>query len=272
MASLVLAARALAQPTTQPKQQAGDLTKRAIAKSQAGDHQAAIELYLQAYDIVPLAMLLSNVGAEYQKLKKPADALKYFCMYLEKDPKGGTASFATTQAKLLRHDLGDDDVTDADVCQPRAKPVEPPKLPPPMTTPQPPPSPPATPPATPPAAPTPTVVDRGGTLRVTGLGLGVVGLIGLGVGGYFGWKAKDLADQITNHPIGDPWPSDIKQIEADGEAAERKQVIFLAAGGALAVTGTVLYFMGRSRRSERTVAVQPTATPDTLGLAISGGF
>ena len=57
----------------------------AIAKSQANEHQGAIDLYLQAYAIVPLPVLLSNIGAEYQLITKPVEALKYFCKYLEAD-------------------------------------------------------------------------------------------------------------------------------------------------------------------------------------------
>ena len=88
---LVLAATpALAQPRSNPtpKEQAAELVKKAIAKSDAGDHQGAIDLYLEAYKLAPLHSLLSNVGTEYQKAGKNIDALRYFCMYLEKDPTG----------------------------------------------------------------------------------------------------------------------------------------------------------------------------------------
>src|ERR1044071_7030089 len=91
LASLTLASAAalpvLADPqppTDKDKQLANDLTKKAIVKSQAGDHNAAIDLYLKAYTIVPNSILLSNIGTDFQASGKPAQALRYFCMYLDK--------------------------------------------------------------------------------------------------------------------------------------------------------------------------------------------
>jgi tetratricopeptide (TPR) repeat protein len=260
--SLLVAAPVAAQgptPTPQQKQAAGDLTKQAIAKSQAGDHEKAIELYLQAYEIVPLAILYTNVGAEYQKLKRPADAWKYFCMYLEKDPKGPSSDFATTQAKAMQHEMGNHDVTDANVC-------EPPKPPEPVT----------------PVAPVvetrqvapPASTDRGKSLRIAGLVVGGAGVVSLGVGVFFGIKAKQISDEITDHPMNMMWPDDIQDLEARGEAHEKKQIIFMIAGGAAVATGVALYLIGRSRKSsdEQHVTLVPTASPESAGLAITGGF
>ena len=58
------------QPPTEEKQQASELVKQAIAKSQAGDHEAAIDLYLKAYTIIPQPLLLSNIGSEYQQIEQ----------------------------------------------------------------------------------------------------------------------------------------------------------------------------------------------------------
>jgi serine/threonine-protein kinase len=260
--SLLAAAPVAAQgptPTPQQKQAAGDLTKQAIAKSQSGDHEKAIELYLQAYEIVPLAILYTNVGAEYQKLKKPAEAWKYFCMYLEKDPKGPSSEFATTQAKAMQHEMGNHAVTDATVCEP-PKPVEPtPPVETPVVETQPP-------PAT-------TSQDKGKTLRIAGLVVGGAGVVSLGVGVFFGIKAKQISDDISDHPMNEMWPDDIQDLEARGEAHEKKQIIFMIAGGAAVATGVALYLIGRSRKSdEQQVTLVPTATPESAGLAITGGF
>src|SRR5580692_4831675 len=86
----------------QPKDaqtQARDLVNQATDKAKINDHKGAIELYLQAYNIAPLAILLANVGSEYEKLDDAVDALKYFCKYLEKEPDGPMASYATSHAK-----------------------------------------------------------------------------------------------------------------------------------------------------------------------------
>ena len=72
------------------------------------------------------------------------------------------------------------------------------------------------------------------------------------------------------------WPSNIKDIEAQGQSYETKQIIFLVAGGVAAVTGTVIYIVGRSKKPSQEGLVQlvlaPTATPDTVGVSLSGGF
>src|ERR1044071_3799890 len=135
LASLLAVSPALADPrppSEKDKQVAGDLVKKAISKSQAGDHNAAIDLYLQAYTIVPNSILLSNIGAEYQQSDRPQQALRYFCMYLDKDPSGTNAPYAAAQARALQVEVGNKDVDDRDVCakpKPRSKPRPEPKEP-----------------------------------------------------------------------------------------------------------------------------------------------
>src|SRR3954471_3001274 len=98
---------ALAQPAS-PKNQkaASELVKRAIAKSEAGDHNAAIKLYNEAYELAPNSLLLSNIGAQYQELGEWEDALDYFCRYLKEDPGGVNAAFARSQARTVQRQLG----------------------------------------------------------------------------------------------------------------------------------------------------------------------
>jgi tetratricopeptide (TPR) repeat protein len=262
--SLCSAGLAAAQPrpTDSQKQQAGDLVKKAIARSQAGDHQGAIDLYLQAYAIIPQPLLLSNVGAEYQQSQKPVEALKYFCMYLDKDPTGTNATYATSQAKILQVGMGN---KDGEVC----KPPKPPEPEPPVATPTPDPVP-APPPVTGPTSET-MMPRSGGKLRMAGLVTITAGVASAGLGVFFGVKAKQNSDLISEHDKAMSWPENIHDIEAQGQSYENKQVIFLVAGGALTVTGVVLLVAGRSKRSPGYV-LAPTATPDSVGVSLGGGF
>src|SRR5690348_5024912 len=131
------------QPTAAQKAKARELVKQAIAKSQAGDHETAIELYQQAHMLIPLPLLWSNIGSEYKSQGKKIEAVKYFCMYLKEDPTGTNASYAGAQVKSLQIELGNEP-EDKDPCTVKPKPVAkepPPPPPPPVVSKEPPPEP-----------------------------------------------------------------------------------------------------------------------------------
>jgi serine/threonine-protein kinase len=271
LASLLAAAPVMAQPkgsNRPPQDVANDLVKQAISKSQAGDHLAAIDLYLAAYSLIPQHPLLSNVGAEYEKAGKPVEALKYFCMYLEKDPTGTNATYATSKAKALQIELGNKDVDDRSVCK----------------TPQPPPPPP--PPDTPvtgtkglekkpPTEPKDTGGSSGGTLKLVGVTAGVIGLVGVGIGTYYGKKALDRSDFISNHDPKEAWPDRIRELEAEGEKWEDRQIQLTIAGGVVTVAGVVMFIIGATRSSSTSterLSIRPTAAPGSVGLSFGRGF
>jgi tetratricopeptide (TPR) repeat protein len=269
------------------KQVANDLVKKAIARSQAGDHSAAIDIYLQAYTIVPNSLLLSNIGAEFEKSGKQEEALHYFCLYLENDPNGTNAVYATSQAKQLQAMLGTRHVTDDNMCDPpkkrtaragkpgrRAEPDDP--------------APAADDPADDadaPAAeikheatplPRPPEAHGDPTMRNVGIGVALIGAIGIGVGVYAGIKAKDISDQISNQDPTKPWPPGIRALQSSGQNYEYLQIGSLIGGAAALGVGVYLILRntagGESDKDkadrERTVRVTPT----TNGVAVFGKF
>src|SRR5262245_56418502 len=199
-------------PTPQQKQAASDKVKQAIAKSQAGEHEAAVELYLETYGIIPQPLLLSNIGSEYQQMKKPVEALKYFCKYLEADPAGANVSYAASQARTLYVDLGGvATVPYEDVCTPIVKappPAEPPHPTPAASRAEPPASEPSPGPAQGPVDTGPKTSTP--AIRYVGIGFAVIGAAAIGGGVYFGLEAKKISDEISNHNVDDPWPANIK--------------------------------------------------------------
>jgi hypothetical protein len=269
LVSSMLVGTVMAQPkppTAAEKQQAGDLVKQAIAKSQEKDHAAAIDLYLKAYAVVPLPTLLSNVGTEYQQAAKPIEALKYFCMYLEKDPAGALVTYATSQARVLQIQLGNEVTSDADVCKPVA----------------------ATPPpgegsgsgsgpgSDVPLVVEPTTSDPGGSMKLAGMVTGGVGLVTFGLGLYFGVQAKKINDDIEDQGMDERWRNDIVAYMDKGQRYEYMQIGFLVAGGALVVGGTVIYMLGRgktsSAESQTQVSITPSVTSTGGGFSLSGRF
>lgn len=272
LASLLVASPVLAQPTppeptAAEKAKAGDLVKKAIAKSQAGDHAAAIDLYLESYKVIPTPLLLSNIGTEYQSAQKPVEALKYFCMYLKEDPTGPVASYATAQAKVVQNQLGNPVTDDAKVCEAKVEPPPPVKPPPPALP--------------PPAVTTPSEGRPPGKgMQYAGIGVGAAGAVSLAIGVVYGLRAQKISDEISDHCMGQvpcpSWPADIKQKEKDGQSYENIQIGTLILGGALVAVGAVVYVVGRKQeagaKEQPTVTVAPSITPDTFGVTIGGGF
>lgn len=255
------ASPATAQPAPTPAQQklANELVKQAIDKNGQGKYLEAVELYLQAYELVPLPLLLSNIGTNYQQAGKKPEALKYFCMFLEKEPdtSGVNYEYGKAQAKSLQIELGNTTVTDDNVCAPPAPPPPPPA-----------PSP------VPPPPPTEATPAGGKGLRIAGLGLAGAGVVTLGVGLFFGVRAKNISDDITNHPVDEPWDADIQDLEKDGQRYEDLQVGLAIAGGVAIAAGTVLYFVGRAKgkASAEKMVVRPTAAPGSVGFVVGGAF
>jgi len=269
LASVLLANPALAQPkgpSDKDKQIAGDLVKKAIARSQAGDHSAAIDIYLQAYTIVPNSILLSNIGAEFQQSGKPQEALRYFCLYLDKDPTGTNATYATSQARSLQNQLGNKDVVVDDVCappKPKPRPDKPKPLPPDPPKPDPPRS-----------DPDETTSSGGSTLKYVGLAAGIAGLTALGIGVYDGVQAQNITDQINKQPLNMAWPDNIRELQRRGQAYENLQIDFLIAGGVLAATGAILLVVSRSDASSKRASDKATVmvAPTTNGVVVLGHF
>lgn len=247
-------------PTPAQQKQANDFAKQAIDKNGQGKYLEAIELYQKAFEIIPLPLLLSNIGTNFQQAGKKPEALKYFCMFLEKekDTSGVNYQYGKAQAKSLQIELGNP-VSDDNVCAP---PAPPPPPPPPRRN--------GSTEMTPP-------LDRGAPgkgLRMTGLGVAGLGVVGLGVGLFFGVKAKGISDDISDHPADKPWDTDIKQMERDGQRYEDLQVRLMIAGGLVAVAGGVIYFVGRAKgnTSSEQLSVRPSASPDGVGVVLGGSF
>jgi tetratricopeptide (TPR) repeat protein len=264
-------AQAQPKPSQAQIQQAGDLVKKAIAKSQAGDHTLAIELYQQAYNVIPTPILLSNIGSEYQQAQKPAEAVTYFCKYLTAEPVGSGAQFATTQVKSLQIELGKD-VDDSDVCHPKAKPVA---APPPVTEP----------PVTggnfgPTGGPgNESSSHPGRTLEISGVVVAVVGAAALGLGIHYALEGRALNNDIRDHDPNTAWPLTyegvpIQNWDAQGHTWNVDAAVWSAIGGAVLVGGVVMIGLGASTHgaTEHEARLIPTGGMHDAGLAVVGRF
>jgi hypothetical protein len=131
---------------------------------------------------------------------------------------------------------------------------------------------PATPPETvtapPPAAESGT---SAGTRRTIGLVLGGVGLVGLGVGAYFGLSAKSKWGDASAHCHGQACDATGVSLANDAKSAGNGGTILFAGGAVLVAAGAVLWFTAPAP-SRTGLRVTPLVGPGAAGLAVSGGL
>ena len=118
-----------------------------------------------------------------------------------------------------------------------------------------------------PVAPKPQGLSQ---LQWVGIGSGAVGVVALGVGGYF-----------TARMLGKKEDADCDRNVCDSDASVRWQndarrfgnyaTGFAIAGGSLLALGGTLFFVGRNSAAERP-AVSLTLAPGTLGARVKGAF
>jgi hypothetical protein len=229
-----------------------DLLAQAAARSHAGDHTGAIELYERAYRQDASMDLLVTIGSEYRKAGKSDEAIQNYCAYLAVEPNGDQAVFAASEVFSIEASLGRR--MGGAACSP-AEPMLPPIAPP--TVRQGP----------------PTTNSELSQREIAGLATGAAGLIGLATGLYYGARAHDISSQIIDHDPAMPWPANIKDLEDQGQHAETMQTVFLIGGAVATAAGVYLTVTGRSHRiANERITVAPALLQQGGGLAVSGGF
>lgn len=121
----------------------------------------------------------------------------------------------------------------------------------------------------PPPAPGPEPSHPGTTQRVIGIAVGGVGLVGIGLGTYFGLNAinKDKKADEKCSPTVCQEPADFDNADAAKTSATASTVSFIA-GGALVAGGVLLYFLAPSEPSS--VSLTPVVAPGYAGLSVGG--
>jgi serine/threonine-protein kinase len=124
-----------------------------------------------------------------------------------------------------------------------------------------------------PVAPAAPAADEnpGGTQRVIGLVLAGGGLVGLGLGTYFGLRAIDKEKQADEKcsPTLCQEKADYENSDQAHSAATGSTISFVA-GGALLAAGAVVFFTAPSKSSS--VGLSPVVGPGFAGLRIGGSL
>jgi hypothetical protein len=123
-----------------------------------------------------------------------------------------------------------------------------------------------------PPLPPPPLVDHGRTRRVSGYILGAAGVVGVGIGAYFGLAARSTWSEAKDKcPSRTSCSDESVQLSTDARKEANVATVAFVAGGAAIVGGTILILTG-APPSER---AHVGAVIDPRGLAflsLSGSF
>jgi serine/threonine-protein kinase len=111
------------------------------------------------------------------------------------------------------------------------------------------------------------------TQETLGLVVGVVGVVGIGVGSYFGIRALKKNSDAETHCPNSGFCNDQEGLDLTEDAKDLAVFsnIAFAAGGVLFGTGAVLYLTGGKSR-EDSVALVPILGPSAAGANVVGRF
>jgi hypothetical protein len=116
---------------------------------------------------------------------------------------------------------------------------------------------------------------EGPPLRTIGLIVGVAGLMGLGVGGFFGLRAKSLNDESkedcdANNECGRTGGA----TRDDASNAANVATVAFIAGGVLTAAGVTLFIVGAPKDHETTAHVRatPALGPNEAAIVVGGRF
>lgn len=111
------------------------------------------------------------------------------------------------------------------------------------------------------------------TQQTLGLVVGGVGLVGIGLGTYFGVRAISKngdAEQLCPEPGPCSDAEGVALSDKAKESATASNIAFIA-GGVLVATGAVLYLTGGNKNADR-VALVPVLGPGSAAASLSGRF
>jgi len=256
---------AAAQPAETPP--ATEADKKAQAKAyvtaglrahDAGDYDAAIALYLQAYALVPHPALFFNIGQSHRLAGRDREALEMYQRYLVEVPVGALAEQTRIWIAALEQKAAEaaaaaeaakrDDAGDS-----------------------------ASPGAREPAldfrlragAPEAARDDDVPFWRYAGGVTAGAGAATALVGAYFGLRAMKQASEFSVSMAKFDTAKDER-----GKRDERRAFLLYGIGGALLAGGVATYFLaGHRDHDERpTTALAPSIGPDHIGLTWTGAF
>ncbi|HEX2685191.1 MAG TPA: hypothetical protein VHN14_01170 [Kofleriaceae bacterium] len=261
---------ARAEPSPTDVKLAEELAQQAFDAYTKGDFAPAVALYKKAYQTSPSAVILFNIANIYdKKLKDKDQALDYYRRYLHSgETEPDLVKRASDRIDIIRVEI---EATKQTQSQSEDHPPSP--SPPPLRSPSSSPS--RSPAMSPQNSTVPPVppASRSGW-RTAGLVTGAVGVVGLGIGGVYGFIAKSKNDQASDICNGNACV-DQRGVTLTDEAhrAALVSTVSFIVGGAIVAGGIGLYLYAprqENRMNKIGIRITPQLGPQLGGLAISG--
>lgn len=225
----------------------------------AGQYQAAIPLFQEAYDLVHDPVYLFNIAQSYRKVLDCEKASEFYTRYLaaatDADPKQRekvTGWLRELQPCVEQRQQEHDAVKRAqEQDQERARQAQ--ELERQRAS----------------KAPATARVDHGRSLRIAGLAVGAVGVVGVGVGVLYSIRGRSLRNELADScRMGCDWTDpDLRAKDSDGQRANTVSAIGWIGGGVAVLAGAGLYLWGRSK--VETLQITPSATGATVSARLS---
>jgi tetratricopeptide (TPR) repeat protein len=233
--------------------------KTAETAKARGEYKTAAVEYLAAYELFADPEFFFDTAEVYQLAGEDQDSLTYYEKYLELDPNGRGVASARASADQLRHAIAarqdaakralDEEARRKAEEDSRRAVDEAARLN---------------------AAQTQPPGSSGRNLRLAGIAVGGTGAAALAVGVFFGLNAQSISDELSKASAYDA------SRDNEGKVATRNMIIFTGLGGAAAIIGGVLYYVGhragRPPNTDSTVTFAPVVAPSQITLVAQCRF
>lgn len=279
---LAVAGPSIAQPPSaeDARNQAREHFERAVRAQNFGNYDDAVREYQAAFELTHDPVYLFNIGQTYRAKGDRRTALEFYKKYIEADPNGEGVASARSHIDTLEKELKAEAAAaelrrkeEAAAIRRRAAEAEAAKL------------------AAAAAAKREAeeiarrriaaadVARRQKSaryFRIAGLSTAGAGVAMVGVASIFGLRARSLSREAS--ATTGMWTDEAQGKVDRARSSERTMFILLGVGGAVAITGGALYFVGRRKHETAQPAdatrltISPAPLADGGALVLQGGF
>jgi tetratricopeptide (TPR) repeat protein len=265
--------------SAEDKKKAGEHFERGRNAYNFGNYDVAISEYQAAFDLTGAAEFIFNIAQTHRTKGNKQAALETYKKYIAIDPGGAGVASARSHIEALEAELRAEEAAAAarkkaeeDAAKRRTQEAEAARIAAAKIA------------RDEAAAAAKRRVDAAESaqrqknaryFRVAGMLSTGAGVATIGVAGIFGLRARSLSREASD--VTGMWTDEADRKVASADSSERTMFVLLGVGAAVAITGGVLYYVGRRSRSEASptapkVTVAPAPMTNGAALFVGGKF